>query len=370
MVVLFGPMKSALAVLLCHVVISQAIISAALQPRFSVWRTFAALPDATLRDPSTALFDPSSRTWHVYCTHVPKSANTTAGYPGSIWHWSLNSTDNFDPSVSWKSEGSVLSASSTKSGAFDASGVFTPGAARECEDDGTRCTYYLWFGGVADQSSAHTEAIGLAVSKDGPWGPFRRVSSNAVIDRAGVRAWCGEDGGEVGARVDEIKPAVVDGLRYIIVKSVCSNFTALPVVFALDSSQGGWGPPYTQVGDGPMFLANESCVSEGFEEPTLVRAPDGLLHFFGHNHGASCVPYAHFVRRSNASSLFPRSEWTKLPDFGSDSTFLEPVPVPTKGDGVFGEVDIFQDHWIDFFAGDGGALHLAFNNVTWEAAPN
>ena len=80
--------------------------------------------------------------------------------------------------------------------------------------------------------------------------------------------------------MDEIKCSIVEGSKAIVVKSVCNNFTALPVVYRPGGNT--WGPPYTPESSlGPLFLANESCGGKGFEEPTLYEGPDGYLHFQG-----------------------------------------------------------------------------------------
>ena len=53
--------------------------------------------------------------------------------------------------------------------------------------------------------------------------------------------WC--DGN--AARVDEIKPGVTkEQLKFLAVKSVCKNGTALPVLYS-PVDQSSWGPPYS-----------------------------------------------------------------------------------------------------------------------------
>ena len=56
-------------------------------------------------------------------------------------------------------------------------------------------------------------------------------------------AWCHET--SAPARVDEIKATQVGttGGKFLAVKAVCQNFTALPVLYS-PIDQTSWGPPY------------------------------------------------------------------------------------------------------------------------------
>ena len=60
-------------------------------------------------------------------------------------------------------------------------------------------------------------------------------------------------------------------------------------------------------------LSTQTFGGKGFEEPTLFQAPDGLLHFIGHNHGrcASGEKYAHFVSQNRSLA-----DWLEAPPFG------------------------------------------------------
>lgn len=80
-----------------------------------------------------------------------------------VWHFYLNSSDLFDKSINWQSGGAVINASH-EAGRFDETGVFTPGAVKDCT--GTNCTWWLWFGGV--HSEQHMEQVGVA-SALSPW---------------------------------------------------------------------------------------------------------------------------------------------------------------------------------------------------------
>lgn len=291
---------------------------------------------------------------HVFCTHV-SGGRGQGGYPGVIWHWVLNSTDVFDDTKPWINAGMALNASH-KPGTFDAFGVFTPGAVRECSGSpGNQvCKWFLFFGGVPSDDRSHAENVGVSMS-DSPWGPFERYGGNPVFRYTDANsAWCNGQ----AARVDEIKSSVVQGHKVMLVKSVCNNFTALPVVYSpLDNSS--WGPPYqinTAPGQrpAPLFPATETCGGHGFEEPTLYVAPDGHLHFHGHNHGQCTTgTYSHYISAKHQL----RGDWLHAPEFKPGQA-MEPVPIPASGDGVFGGAILSK--WIDF-----PGTQLNFMNVTW-----
>jgi hypothetical protein len=269
-----------------------------------------------------------------------------------VWHWSLASTDVFDKNVTWKNDGAVLNASHVQ-GAFDASGVFTPGAVRECKNESS-CNWYLFFGGVANQDPSHSENVGVAIATS-PWGPFERWHGNPVFSFHDPNsAWCHGE----AARVDEIKPSLIEDQKLLVVKSVCTNGTALPVVY--EPVDGlSWGPPYRvrALPDGdiaPLFLANKTCKNLGFEEPTIYLASDGYLHFHGHDHGGcSSGSYTHFI----SPKRLLHDNWYLAHPFVPGEA-IEPVPIPVSGDGVFGGA--MMDKWIDF-----PNFELAFLNVTW-----
>jgi hypothetical protein len=315
----------------------------------------------TLRDPTTALFDPISLSWHIFCTHV-SGGTGQGGYPGGIWHWSLKVKDQdelFTSSNKWINEGSVLNASHA-TGSFDAAGVFTPAAVRECTKTAgtsagsttTSCRWVLWFGGVSNESKDHTEKVGVATA-DSPWGPFKRWAKNPVFSFADANSqWCDETSSP--ARVDEIKASIVQDEKVLLVKSVCKNGTALPVVYT-PISQSSWAPPYAiwtgadpakKLPPSPLFYASESCQLKGFEEPTLYVSPaDGFLHFQGHNHGNCHDAYAHFISR-NHSLARGGQNWVQAPLFDR-GVATEPVPIPSQGDGVYGG-EIYPSVWLDF----------------------
>ena len=164
------------------------------------------------------------------------------------------------------------------------------------------------------------------------------------------------------ARVDEIKATAAGGQKLLLVKSVCNNFTALPVVYRpLDNAS--WGPPYGAAhGGAPLFNSDVTCGRKGFEEPTLFVSPaDGFLHFIGHDHGhCDAGGYEHFISRAR-SALGP---WVRAAPF--DGEMVEPLPVPRAGDGVFGGAIL--ERWIDFRPRDPGnrsSSCLLFANVSY-----
>eukprot|EP01063_Lacrimia_lanifica_P010569 TRINITY_DN1729_c0_g1_i1.p1 TRINITY_DN1729_c0_g1~~TRINITY_DN1729_c0_g1_i1.p1 ORF type:complete len:379 (+),score=82.07 TRINITY_DN1729_c0_g1_i1:931-2067(+) len=346
------------AALVCR---ASALPFAHVAPVLTEWYEFAHSADAArpfVRDPSTAVYDPATASWHVYATALEQSGG---GYPGQIRHFSLNGSSLAAGPAGggrvWSDEGIVLGPQVGAEGAFDASGVFTPAVVRDCAGGDGPCTWYLFYGGVRDQSSAHAEMVGVA-SAPSPWGPFVRHEGNPVFSyRDANSKWCNG----AAARVDEIKAVLdADGTKLLAVKSVCSNFTALPVMYA-PQDQRGWGPPYQAAAtvESPLFPASVTCQNAGFEEPTFFTAPDGYLHFTAHNHGhcSAAVKYEHFISRNHSLA---RGAWVKAASFGGD--FMEPVPVPRAGDGVFGQA-IF-DAFIDFDARPSQSLTLF--NVTWK----
>lgn len=355
-------------------------------PFFTPLRTFATHPTDALRDPTTAVFSTErGGGWHVYCSSMvcrgPGGGSCDAG-PGRIRHFFASGTLEEGPTSGvFEDQGLVLEPRYNTS-AWDAFGTFTPGIVRECQGDA--CTFYLFYGGVANSSAAHTESIGLAVGAS-PWGPFVRHGQGPVFSPwdAGAQ-WCHETSSP--ARVDEIKatiggatpgeasgkPGTAAPSRALVVKAVCANFTALPVLY-LPVNQSSWAPPYAvaaaaadaENGSGsPLFLASETCQGLGFEEPTLFESKDdGLLHFIAHNHGTCPEKYAHFVTQSKGT--LANAQWYPASPFGSHSgAFMEPLPIPSAGDGVFGVGVGILPSWIDFGPSvDTDGLH--FSNVSW-----
>ena len=99
---------------------------------------------------------------------------------GTVWHWSLNSTDVFDETIAWTNEGAAVNASGVQ-GSFDAVGVFTPGMVRECDDTNTNCTWYLFYGGNPSTDNAHAENVGVAIATS-PWYFERSLCISVSVD--------------------------------------------------------------------------------------------------------------------------------------------------------------------------------------------
>ena len=62
------------------------------EPVLTSWFAFANSSGTArpwVRDPTTAIFDPVTSSWHVFSTTMVASGG---GYPGAIRHFALNST--------------------------------------------------------------------------------------------------------------------------------------------------------------------------------------------------------------------------------------------------------------------------------------
>lgn len=337
------------------------------RPRLTVVSKLAALPDAHLRDPTTAVFDPVGRRWHVFCTHIPTSHHSSSGYTGTVWHFE-SPTENLSTPLPWKDVGQAVNVTSAE-GLFDNGGVFTPAVTVECTPavggaDAANCTWFLWFGGVPAGDSGHHENIGLATASS-PYGPWKRYSEEPVLSRAMVREWCSDDTAEM-VRVDEIKATIVQGRRFLAIKAVCTNFTALPAIF-LPAAEDSWAPPYSPApaafSANPMISASETCQCEGFEEPTFYRGPDGHLHFLGHDHGGGS--YAHFISADGSLTA-----WQDAGHFGPEKghPWTEPNPIPQDGSGVFGDRPQtgVPAYWIDFVSATKETpMYINLCSVSW-----
>ena len=338
-----------------------------LRPRLTLERIIAFSPQARLRDPTTALFDPVSKSWHMWCSYKPLSATHIYATNASIRHFVLRATKlnarGAGVDGTWEDAGDALRASGVP-GTFDSDAVFTPNVAVECktasdsqDGDGSAmpaCTWYLWHGGVSGNGPAKSneERIGIA-SASSPFGPFVRHGSDPVFTAEdSTLQWCGKGG---AARVDFVVPLILQGVRYLAVKGVCKNFTALPVFYS-PVNQSSWLPPYKpsrELGytdlESPMVSSLRTCAREGFEKPAFLLGPDHNLHFLGHNHG-SCEAegrntYHHLYRplssgRRGVDVVDDDKHWR----FGGNFTnewpahpFYEPVPVPLDGSGVMGD---------------------------------
>ena len=94
---------------------------------------------------------------------------------------------------------------------------------------------------------------------------------------------------------------------------------------------------------------------------TLRQAPDGFLHFIGHDHGkCGATKYAHFISRNQSLA-----HWQEAAGFGGpgSGSFMEPNPIPVAGDGVFGNQ--IRPEWVDFGAPSVAIGGLHFSHVSW-----
>ena len=96
---------------------------------------------------------------------------------------------------------------------------------------------------------------------------------------------------------------------------------------------------------------------------TLFQAADSFLHFIGHDHGrcSGGEKYAHFISTNHSLA-----HWQEAPGFGgaTSGSFMEPNPIPTAGDGVFGNQ--IREEWVDFGAPSVAVGGLHFSRVSWK----
>ena len=345
------------------------------RPQLTILRTIASIGQR-LRDPTTAVFDPVNRSWHIWCSYKPNWSNHKGTGNASIYHFALHDED-INASTAWTPVGFALNASRVP-GTFDVDTVYTPGAFRDCSnssrgggnDDGeTTCQWFLFFGG--ERAGSSSEQIGLATAPS-PFGPWTRHPGNPVFTPHDVNShWCT---GGTAARIDEIKALVLRGKKYVTIKSVCSNFTGLPIFYA-PVDQSSWAPPYApMLGDSqldsPMFSSLNTCGRKGIEEPTFFIGPDSYLHFLGHDHG-SCTEeghgaYHHLYRSLTATG--PR--WLAGGHFTGDAQLHplhEPNPVPRDGSGIFGDRPQtgVPEFWVDFGQTNAWDSNISLCSVEW-----
>eukprot|EP00750_Incisomonas_marina_P013912 INCI17566.7.p1 GENE.INCI17566.7~~INCI17566.7.p1 ORF type:complete len:110 (-),score=15.14 INCI17566.7:135-464(-) len=99
-----GPLAAASQqLLLCLLLLASATARAsnvtyyATPSKFADVGVFAFLPGFTLRDPTTAVFDPVTATWHVFCTHIHgRGANALACCVFTLSMQCLRLAANFD----------------------------------------------------------------------------------------------------------------------------------------------------------------------------------------------------------------------------------------------------------------------------------
>ncbi len=290
-----------------------------LTPYMKIVNTIANLSDANLRDPTSPLFNPADGMWHFWVTHVNVSEGV-AGYPGRVWHF-------YSPSLeadNWNTSGMAIDVTS-EPGHFDSFGVFTPASFFDASGRDGAGEWFLLFGGVPNKTEAYgnkTEAVGLATAPS-PFGPWTKSPLNPVITR-GIGAWCGVP---EEARVDEAEMYVIQGKPRILVKTVCTNRSALPMM--LEPKADGeslFTPPFKLVSDAPVLVPPTPY---GFEQARVYSGPDGRVHMFGNNHGTPRGK-PHFIQHPNTSGLLGSWEFVA---FLTDGQFAvgEPTPVWPKG---------------------------------------
>ena len=217
-----------------------------------------------------------------------------------------------------------------------------------------------------------------------PFGPFVRHGREPVfLAEDATTRWCGADG---AARVDFVVPLILRSVRYLVVKAVCKNFTALPVMYS-PVDQSSWLPPYRpskDLGytdlDSPLVSSLSTCAQEGFEKPSFFVGPDKHLHFLGHNHGnceAEGSHKYHHLYRNLTADAGAALTWRYGGHFGNEyprHPFYEPVPVPRDGSGVYGDrpdtsvPEFFLDFGFDLPSPGPWHSNISLMRVAWIAA--
>ena len=303
--------------------------------------TIASLHGYHLRDPTSPVF--SSGLWHFFCTAVPVE-NGTAGYAGRVFHFYSRTLDG-----PFASSGIAVDVTH---GEWDSWGTFTPSIFKENDD-----SWIMFYGGVGNGSSAHIESVGMATASS-PFGKWTKSPANPIIESNGF-AWCGESG---PARVDEAEPYIIGGKRLLLVKTVCNNFTALPMLYSPASNEG-WSPPFKAETQQPIIAANVTAGSKGFEQARIFPDPNyhRILHLTGNDHGDGRQP--HFIRSMDAS---PSAPWTfvgYLDRFG-EQPVMEPTPVTPAGATPGDDINGAPDYFITF---TGNPFHIDLLRCAWVA---
>eukprot|EP00037_Helgoeca_nana_P036539 m.11892 g.11892 ORF g.11892 m.11892 type:complete len:380 (-) comp7564_c0_seq1:395-1534(-) len=317
---------------------------------------------ACVRDPTQVLH--VNGTWHFWATHNPACADRTE-FPRATVHHYFTVTNNV--TGPWNTSGEAVGPGPLNE--WDAWSVFTPGAIYDASARQGEGLWYLWYGAVANGSRPTRESIGLVTSSS-PFGPWIRSPHNPVF-AGSATPWCGGAGGG-SARVDEADAYVIGGNKLIVVKGVCTNFTALPTVWiststklieqpgagGRGSSSGSFDPPYAPMkGAAPMALAAPTASRRGFEQARLFPGPDGMLHMTGHDHGDNLCP--HYV---SASGGVVAADWRRLApmaSFGLSTNEATPVFA-----GVPGDMGGVPTHFIQF-SNDHPKHNIHLLSVSW-----
>eukprot|EP00939_MAST-03C_sp_MAST-3C-sp1_P000107 g107.t1 len=132
------------------------------------------------------------------------------------------------------------------------------------------------------------------------FGPWTKSHDNPII-RYDHFDWCAPN--SIPARVDEAEPYVIDGKPQLLVKTICENFTALPMIFAPSGSADTWEPPYHLTQKQPVVLAPLTDGSLGFEQSRIYPGPDGFLHMSANDHD-KVGRHPHFTKQKMAKRAY------------------------------------------------------------------
>ena len=339
-----------------HATPAEPAAAVELGPNLTKLHTIAADSAAHLRDPSSPIFDPYDGLWHFFCTRVPLDApGAPSGYPGKVVHFFAPTLDT----PSWNTSGVVVDTGAA--GSFDAFGVFTPNAFIEVPTppSSENRTWWMSFSGVPDGSAAHNDSLGLASAPSafGPW--TKQLDGAPVFPWDGGRSWCGET--SAPARVDEAVPLVVQGRRAVVVKAVCENFTALPMLYE-PADPAGWAPPYLLASPLPLVPAAGTGKLKGFEQARVYPGPDEKLHMTGHDHGDARIP--HYVSTDGSLNSWKFAGYLNhfSQDFPGGAGEATPVwpKLAVPGD------DLSQGAPVFFLTFGGNPLEIILMNATWE----
>jgi hypothetical protein len=174
--------------------------------------------------------------------------------------------------------------------------------------------------------------------------------------------------------VDEADAYIVGNRKLVVVKGVCTNFTALPSAWvsaaatgdshppaagshprqgdsnddggsgggSISAAHGSFDPPYMPLaGAAPMASAASTVRRKGFEQARLFPGPDGLLHMIGHDHGDNAV--SHYISTTGAIGAADWHQLSRMPSFGLATNEATPV-----FDGVPGDKGGVPTHFIQF----------------------
>eukprot|EP01084_Bolivina_argentea_P201891 345023_1 len=339
----FGELFSFLCILylwmlcICHGQNNNSILT----PVLTKIRTIVSNPNGSIRDPSSVIFDPITKTWNFWATYC---ANSTVGHSGRIHHYYSSSLDS-----TWNTSGLTINISSNPSD-FDSQGVFTPGVTY----DNNTNEWIIYYGGTPNKTTPYIEGIGIATSKTGIFGPFiKNNSQNPVIKMSDI-FWCGSNG---VARVDEAKPYIIKNRKMIYTKGVCNNFTALDGIW-ISKDNNTWHAPYNiSTSVSPIVNSMSTVNKKGFENVKIFMGPDGYLHLTGHDHGDKKCP--HYVSDDNNTGF--KWKFVNFMEFGEGNDYEPAVVYPN---GIPGDIGGIPEYFIQFVTKQ-TPYYIDLLNVSW-----